>query len=242
VEQLTQWCTDPEQRSSLTQRITHESGGNPFFAVTLLRGIERANTLRDDLCTWPPPEHSTRRVTLPDRIDSAITARVVELDERGRNVLAVATIGGGPAFDLDLISALTDLPLADVENALGAAERRNLVTFEGGRYVFSAAVIGEVLRREGLTRGMRQSLRRRAVDALASRTDLESRVLRAELMARVEPGPAVFEDAVRLTREAMGAGAARAANRAMAAAEEAAGKEPTGEQRKRIEELRRLST
>src|SRR6185436_9993334 len=73
VEQLTPWCSDPDQRANLSQRITHESGGNPFFAVTLLRGIERANTLRDDLSTWPPPEHSTRRVTLPDRIDSAIT-------------------------------------------------------------------------------------------------------------------------------------------------------------------------
>jgi len=58
---------------------------------------------------------------------------------------------------------------------------------------------------------------------LASRADLESRVLRAELMARVEPGAAAFAEAAAVALDALAASAPRTASRALAAAERSSG-------------------
>ena len=80
-------------------------------------------------------------------------------------------------------------------SALPGLERRHFLTFDGERYAFVAPLLAEIVRGECLTRGQRQTLRRRAVAALQPRTDLESRTLRAELLALVEPGPAALEEA-----------------------------------------------
>jgi hypothetical protein len=159
------------------------------------------------------------------------------LDPAARRVLAVAAIGG-PVFDLKLIESLTELPRTAVEEALAAAERRHLVVFDGSRYAYSAPLVAEVVRRECLTAGQRQSLSRRAVALLDSRADFESRLLRAELRARVEPGEDSFGSALALGREAEAARAFRGASRALAAAQLASGKSPTAAQEKQMQALR----
>jgi hypothetical protein len=136
--------------------------------------------------------------------------------------LSAASIGA-LALDLDLVSTLTELPRAQVEECLAASERRHLVAFNGERYAFVAPLVAEVVRNECLTRGQRTSLCRRAIALLASRSDLEALVLRAELMARADPGTAAFEEGVTVARAALAAGATRTARRALAAAERAAG-------------------
>src|SRR4029078_1645443 len=111
-----------------------------------------------------------------------------------RGVLAVASVLG-LALDPDLIAELASRPRSTIEALLPAMERTNLLAFDGERYAFAAPLIAQVVRAEFLTPGQQRTLRQRAVALLASRGDLESRVIRAELMARVEPGSAAFAEA-----------------------------------------------
>jgi hypothetical protein len=76
-----------------------------------------------------------------------------------------------------------------------------------------------VVRSACLTKGERRRLERRAVDALATRADLESRVLRAELLARVAPDAEASRFVAAAVRDAEATGAIRLARRAAAAAE-----------------------
>ncbi|MBI4419408.1 MAG: AAA family ATPase, partial [Gemmatimonadetes bacterium] len=101
---LTTWCRDDEQRDRLNRRLASETGGNPFFAVTLLRGLERMATLRDDFIAWPPPQRtddSPIPFTLPELFRTAVAVRIKELDEAGRQVLSAASVTG-QAIDLGL--------------------------------------------------------------------------------------------------------------------------------------------
>ena len=96
-----------------------------------------------------------------------------------------------------------------------------MIAFDGERYAFVAPLVAEAAKSACLTRGQLQTLRRRAVTALAGREDLESRVLRVELWAHVEPGREAAEEADRVEQAAIAAGATRSARRAHAAAERA---------------------
>jgi hypothetical protein len=227
VESLAPWCQDNAERDRLARRLASETGGNPFYAVTLLRGLQRLSTLRQDLVAWPRPQEtfeSPLPFSIPNLVRTAIASRIAELDPESRKVLSAASIGV-LALDLDLIATLTELSRPRVEECLAASERRHLVAFNGERYAFVAPLVSQVVRNECLTRGQRTSLRRRAVEALASRIDLEALVLRAELMAAADPGTAAFDEGVMVARAALSAGAMRTARRALAAAERAAGPE-----------------
>lgn len=227
VGSLAPWCQDDVERDRLARRLAFDTGGNPFYAVTLLRGLQRLSTLRRDLVAWPSP-HATFDTPLPFSIPTlvrtAIAVRIAELEAEGRRVLSAASIGT-LALDLELVTTLTELSRARVEECLAASERRDFVAFNGERYAFVAPLVADVVRSECLTAGQRTTLRRRAIALLASRQDLEARVLRAELMAHVDPGSASFEEGVAVARAALAAGATRTARRALAAAERAAGRE-----------------
>lgn len=224
VVRYAEWCGDPEDRDRLTRRLRHESGGNPFLAVTLLRGLDRTTTLKEDLLTWPPRAatmESPLPFSLPELARLAIVARVGELDPETLHVLRAASIGG-TALDIALIAALTELPVERVERHLDRLEQRRFVTYDGTRYAFSAALVAQVVRQECVPAGQRQRMRRKAVDVLAARDDLESRVLRAELLGRLEPGPAAWAHAVAVAEDALRAGSSRTARRALFAAQQAA--------------------
>ncbi len=64
-------------------------------------------------------------------------------------------------MDVDLVAALAEMPKADVENTLDELERNRFITYEGGRYVFLAQLVVQVVRSECLTRGNRRRLRQR---------------------------------------------------------------------------------
>jgi len=146
-----------------------------------------------------------------------VMARVAELEKESQAVIKAASIGG-VALDLPLIAALVELPLERVEELLDFLEQRRLVVYDGTRYAFAAALIAQVIRGESLASGQRRRLRRRAIEELQARTDLESRVLLTELRAKVEPDDAAFEDAVEIARTAHEEGSRRTAQRALAAA------------------------
>lgn len=238
VAAMAPWCADAAERDRLPRRLMHETAGTPFFAVTLLRRLERAVTLRRDLTSWPAPTDTfggSLPFSMPSLLNASVAARVSELEEPQRRLLCAASIAG-QAVDIDLVANTADLSPGDVEALLPDLERRHFFRFDGERYAFVAPLLAEVVRGQCLTRGERRTLRRRAIAALESHSDLESRTLRAELRAAVEPGPAAFAEAAAVARDALAAGSVRTARRALAAAGRAAGEDAAT--RSAVEQLR----
>ena len=230
---LAPWCRTDADRDRLARRISAETSGNPFLSVALLRGLDRVAALRPDALAWPPPDatlDSPLPLSVPSLARAAIVARVAQLDSEIQQIIATASVLG-PWFDLELITHLTAQSREAVDRKLPPLERANLVTFDGERYVFGAPLIAQAIRHEFLTRGQRSSIQREAIAALASRVDLESRVLRAELMAEVDAGTESFREATAAARLALAGGAARTAGRALVAAERALG--ALGEEQRR---------
>ena len=244
VAALAPWCATERDRSRLTRRIAFETSGNPFLTVTMLRGLQDLALLRQDALEWPAPQatfESPLPIVVPDLVRRAIVARLVELDPATKAVLGAASIGD-ITLDLDLIGTLTGVTGAALGERLAVLERQQFLSLDGGRYVFAAPLIHQVVRSEGLTPGQVQGLRARAAEALVSRPDLESRALRAELLARASPGAPAFAEAIAVGRVALATGSRRIARRAILAAQRAIEAEP-GFDRHELDELRqRLQT
>lgn len=212
---------DEGDRDRLARRVFFETSGNPFLIVTMLRGLAKTSILREDALAWPRPGVTIEEplpMSVPSLARRAVMARLAELDEASLQVLRAASIGA-LAVDLELIAALTGLARERIEDRLAVLERHGLLAFDGERYLFAAPLIAQVVRGERLLAGERRTLRARAVAALASRHDLESRLLRAELMARTGPAAVAFAEALAAAQAALAESAPRAARRALAAAE-----------------------
>ena len=221
VTALAPWCRNDEERHRLTRRLSHETGGSPFLAVTLLGALARPTNFQKDMVAWPPPG-GTIDAPLPFSIPAvarhAIAVRIGELSPTEVRVLSIASLSG-EGLDLELIAQVGDLTRANVEQALPACERRHLVLFDGRRYTFAAPLIAEVIRAECMTKGERRTLERRAIDALAGREDLESRALRVDLWSRVSPNQTALDLAIGVAEEARQTGARRMHEWSLAVAE-----------------------
>ncbi len=222
VRALATWCDSEETVARLARRLVLEAGGIPLYAVTLLRDLDRTSTLKDDLLMWPRPAatmESPLPFSVPDLARLAVVGRVANLDDESGEVLRAASIGAGRGLDIQLISALVGISEERVEQVLDRLERLHFVRYEGDRYAFAAQMVASVIRGECLTPGRRQKLRRQALEVLEHRDDLESRVLYVEILTKVEPTERGFREALALAEAAIEAGSARAARRALAAAE-----------------------
>ena len=221
VDALAPWCPDDDSRARLARRVGFEAGGIPFLAVTLLHALQRASTMRADLLVWPPPGRtidSPLPISVPDLVRMAVVARVSALDPRDLSLIRTASVGGR-SFDPELLAGMCDLAPPTLQEALARIERAGLATYDGFRYAFAAPLFAEVVRSECLTPGQRATLLRRAADALATRVDMDARVLRVEMLAEAAPEHQVLGLAVAAADQAIAAGAVRSARRAIAAAE-----------------------
>jgi hypothetical protein len=218
-----------------------ETAGSPFLAVTLLHALAHASTMRSDVLAWPrrgSTIDSPLPISVPDLVRMAVVARVSELDPDDLQVLRAASIGG-VGLDLEVLGATSGLAGPALEEGLARLERSGLVTCDGRRYSFAAPLIAEVVRGDCLTPGQRRALRRRAADRLATREDMEARVLRVELLSELEPNDTVLDMALATADDALATDAQRSAHRALAAAERVV-KEGVGSaaEHKRIAALR----
>jgi DNA-binding SARP family transcriptional activator len=221
VRALAPWCREEQEIVRLARRIGFETGGNALLAVTLLGALQKHGTLRGDLLGWPAPHttlDSPLPISVPELARLAIIGRVTALEAEASRVLAIASTLG-LALDLDLIVALGHSSRPQIEALLPAMERASLIVFDGERYAFATPLVAQVVRGECLTPGQRRAMRRRAVELLATRVDLESRILRTELLGAVDPGTESFSDALAVARDALAADAIRTARRALRAAE-----------------------
>lgn len=238
------WCAGDAERARLARRVYFETSGNPFLVTTLLRALADASPFRAEVLAWPPPgatDDSPLPISVPQLARRAITARIARLDQPTQRVLQAATIGSA-AIDVALVVVVTGLSRQAVEVALTTLEHARLVTFQDGRYSVAAPLIAQVVLAEWLLPGERRTLRERAIAALVTRTDIESRLLCARLSLEVTPGPAACDAALAVAEAALAAGMSRAARQALAAAHRGL---PSGDdaRRRALEQLRsRLAT
>ena len=241
VQVLAPWCVEPKRRERLARRVLFESGGTPFFAVTLLQALARASTMREDVLAWPRPgrtPYDPLPISVPDLVRMAVVARASALDPANLQLLRAASVGG-VALDTEVLRETSGLTPEALEDGLAQLERAGFLSFDGRRYALAAPLMAEVVRRECLTPGQRRALRQRAAQALAARGDMEARVLRIELLAELEPGDAILADALGAADQALEAGATRGAQRALAAADRIVSTGAGGAASDRIAALRR---
>jgi DNA-binding SARP family transcriptional activator len=220
VDRSSPWCRSDKDRSRVGRRVFRETGGNPFLVTTLVKGLAAAAPLRKQVLTWPTPGGTTEDpfpISVPSLARRAIMARLVEVDEESGRILKAACVGG-PAIDIELVAALTGQSRTSIDDRLGLLERKRFVTFDGDRYMISAPILAEVVRVEWLLPGELHTLRRRAIAFLEHREDLESTLLRIQLLARTDPGAATFDAALTVARAALSAQRPRMCRNALAAA------------------------
>jgi class 3 adenylate cyclase len=100
-------------------RIVERSGGNPFFAIELARGL--TEHLAD------PSASASDGDTLPDTVYEAVLARLDLLSEREREVLQVAAVAGRTFRPPTLWAALPERDPTAIAAALDGLLARDLV-------------------------------------------------------------------------------------------------------------------
>jgi class 3 adenylate cyclase len=121
--------------ATLQEQVVERSGGNPFFALELIRGI----TTQVKVGGTPTLE------TLPDTIHAAILARIDQLGALERTVLQTASISSR-AFRLTTLKAVLDeYATQEIELALENLIAQDfLTTADVGTYTFCHILIRDV--------------------------------------------------------------------------------------------------
>ena len=199
VEQLAPWV-EGAARDRLVRRLVHETSGNPFLVVTLLRALADVADLQERAVAWPVPTETLDAPLpwdVPQLIQSAVLAQVARLEPASRETLAVAA-SLGTRVDVPLLAAVTGLSELELAERLAMPERLQLIAATEEGYGFPGAVIATVLENIGLTPGRRREVRRRAAELLALRGDASSRLSRLELLARLGQPEALAAEAIEL--------------------------------------------
>jgi predicted ATPase len=200
VEDLAPWVEPGAARDRLVRRLVHETSGNPFLAVTLLRALSDVADLRERAVAWPVPSETLDAPLpggVPQLIQSAVLAQVARLEPASCEILGVAACLG-TRVDLPLLAAVTGLSKLELAERLALPERLQLIAATEEGYGFPGAVIAAVLEHVGLTPGRRREFRRRAAELLALRGDLPSRISRLELLTRLGQRDALAAEAIEL--------------------------------------------
>jgi DNA-binding SARP family transcriptional activator len=212
-----------EDVDRLSRRLAMETGGSPFWTITLLRALQASQRMRSELLAWPP--HSrTFEAPLPPGVPSsarlAAASRLALLAPRERAVVLAAAVSGSP--DPALLAAVTGQSPSEIDGALAELERASLLAFTSDRYAFTAPLLATVIRTACVTSGERERIRARAIVALdVEDGNIESAVLAAELMAERGPSIETVRRAESAGRAALRGASGRAAARALRAAEQA---------------------
>ena len=117
--------------ASARLQIAERSGGNPFFAIELIRVVvERGAQLQS---------------ALPDTVHAAILARLDLLPALQRKVIQSASVMERAFRALILSALLENVPPAEIEGSLDELAARNfLVVNDEGRYTFRHVLIRDV--------------------------------------------------------------------------------------------------
>ncbi|HET9921402.1 MAG TPA: adenylate/guanylate cyclase domain-containing protein [Ktedonobacteraceae bacterium] len=117
----------------MRQKIAERCGGNPFFALELVRGLAERGATGDGTDT------------LPDTVHAAVQARIDLLNRQERMVLQVASVASRGIRPAMLQAVLDEYNLRQIETALeGLISRDMLVLADGDTYTFRHILIRDV--------------------------------------------------------------------------------------------------
>ncbi len=115
---------------ALQKRVVERSGGNPFFALELVRGLAEKSATGD---------------TLPDTVHAAVLARLDLLSSQERAVAQAASVAGRAFRVAALQAVLEDLTTSEIDSALDGLMTRQLVVLaSGGAFTFHHVLIRDV--------------------------------------------------------------------------------------------------
>ncbi len=115
---------------ALCKQVVERSGGNPFFALELVRGLV---------------EKSARADMLPDTVHAAVLARLDLLSSQERAVAQAASVAGRVFRVAELQAVLEDLTASEIDRALdGLMTRYLVVQASGGAFMFHHVLIRDV--------------------------------------------------------------------------------------------------
>ncbi|GHO75953.1 hypothetical protein KSD_37240 [Ktedonobacter sp. SOSP1-85] len=116
-------------------QIVERSGGNPFFALELLRGLQERGLTGN----------AASIEQLPDTVHAAVQARLDQLSRPERSVLQVTSVAGRALSLTMLAEVLSEYSLSELQQALdGLLERDILVSSEGQTYAFRHILFRDV--------------------------------------------------------------------------------------------------
>ncbi len=120
---------------ALRERVVERSGGNPFFALELIRGIGEREM----------GKKSSTVGMLPDTVHAAVLARLDLLSSQERAVAQVASVSGRVFRVATLQAVLEDLNASEIGRALDGLMARHLVMqASGDTFTFQHALIRDV--------------------------------------------------------------------------------------------------
>ena len=187
----------------LAERVHHDTDGNPFFVVELLRSLTESGAVRRREDGRYEVALALGAIEPPVGVREVVAGRVDQLGERSARALAVGAVIGRD-FPLGLLAAVSEEAEDDLVDLLDTAVARGIVVEVPGAaddYRFAHALVVQALT-DRLSRARRTRLHRRVAEALEA---ADGPI--AEIAAHyLEAGPAA--DAGRVLRSVQLAGRA----------------------------------
>ncbi len=158
VIQIVRHLTGPRPGvEALSSRLHRTTGGNPFFLLEILRALQEAGQLSEDLA-------ALEEIPLPDTVRQAVEARLRRLGPHAQQLLEAGAILGA-SFDFDLVHRTAGRGEMETIDGLDEAVARQILVEEPPGYRFRHALIRQTVEaRLGPVR--RHLLHRRAAQAL----------------------------------------------------------------------------
>ena len=158
---------------SLVERLSQESGGNPFYLEEATHGLVQSRQLVRNQGVWQLTR-PVDQIYIPHSVEGLVMAHLDGLDPITRMVLQYASVIG-MRFSLGLLSAIT--PVDNIETALDDLERRGLIKPTSGtstpgknrHFSFTQMVMREVAYRSLL-----RKTRRELHEKIAELTEVET--------------------------------------------------------------------
>lgn len=175
-----------EVPTSFAAQVHRESGGNPLYALELLRALRDAGSLR--------LEHREHLEALPvpvtDGLRTVIADRLEYLDEQATEVVELAAVIGAE-FGLDTLRAGLQIDARELTDAVADLVRRNLLDLSGQACRFTHAATRRVVllrledqRRRSLHAAAAEALEQTAADQVE---ELAAHFREADLPQRAVP-------------------------------------------------------
>jgi eukaryotic-like serine/threonine-protein kinase len=157
---------DPDSR--LGTLLLARGDGNPLVVLEWLRSVTDAGLLRPEWGSWRADEAALDRLELPGDPPGLILARVFELPEPGRRLLAAAAVSGS-RFRLDVVAQVCELDDETTRATIADAIGRQLVELAGdGDHAFVEERIRQAVL-EGLDQEARSQLHQEIAEVLDHR-------------------------------------------------------------------------